>query len=154
MGFRLFMNTNYGTMLLRVSFFALQEKIVMNKIKDFFYKKNDIIIVMLIMADASFVIYDRMENIMEYPDTLAAQVAQQEAEAQETAAANTVSIEIDQDSTLSDVSNILETNGLISSADEFTKLAEDANKDGSLVPGTYDITKGTDSQTILETITK
>lgn len=42
----------------------------MNRIKDFFYDKNDIIVAFLILAAAAFVIYLRIGDIMSYPDTL------------------------------------------------------------------------------------
>lgn len=45
----------------------------MNKIKDFFYNKNDLIIVLLILVLAAGLIYYHVEKIMEYPQTLAAQ---------------------------------------------------------------------------------
>lgn len=39
----------------------------MKKIKDFFYDKSDIIIVLLIVAAAAFLIYNRIDAIMDYP---------------------------------------------------------------------------------------
>ena len=39
----------------------------MKKIKDFFYDKNDIIIELLIVAAAAFLIYNRINAIMDYP---------------------------------------------------------------------------------------
>ena len=48
----------------------------MNKIKDFFYNKNDIIVVLLILAAAAFVIYDRMEVVMSYPEVYAQSIEQ------------------------------------------------------------------------------
>jgi len=39
----------------------------MRKIKDFFYDKNDIIVVLIILLAAAFIIYTRIEVIMEYP---------------------------------------------------------------------------------------
>ena len=47
----------------------------MNKIKDFFYDKNDIIVVLVILAVAGFIIYTRIGAIMEYPEVLAEQAA-------------------------------------------------------------------------------
>ena len=52
----------------------------MNKIKDFFYNKNDIIIVLIILIAAGLIIYTRISAIMDYPETL----AQQNAKAQQT----------------------------------------------------------------------
>ncbi len=43
----------------------------MNRIKDFFYKKNDIIIVLIVLVAAAFLIYNRVEALMDYPAQLA-----------------------------------------------------------------------------------
>ena len=43
----------------------------MNKIKDFFYNKNDVILALLILVVAAVVIYYRIHLIMEYPATQA-----------------------------------------------------------------------------------
>lgn len=42
----------------------------MNKIKDFFYNKNDIVVALLILAIAMTIIYFRVIAIMEYPKTI------------------------------------------------------------------------------------
>lgn len=43
----------------------------MEKIKDFIYRQNDLVIVLLILATAAFVIYDRVTVIMDYPEQFA-----------------------------------------------------------------------------------
>ena len=126
----------------------------MNKLKDFIYNKNDIIVVLVIMLAAAFIIYDRMEAIMENPDTVAAQTAMQEAEAQAETQQAVVKITITKNNTLSDVSNMLADAGLVSSADEFTAYAEKQKKDNKIDIGDYEIPKGSDMKTILEMITK
>lgn len=40
----------------------------MEKIKDFFYNKNDVLIALLILAGAAAVIYFRIRAIMAYPE--------------------------------------------------------------------------------------
>lgn len=45
----------------------------MNWLKNFFYKNNDIIIVLLILIVAAYVIYDRINLIMDYPEQAASQ---------------------------------------------------------------------------------
>ncbi|MCQ2545249.1 MAG: hypothetical protein MJ144_02320 [Clostridia bacterium] len=52
--------------------------ISMNRIKDFFYSKNDIIIVLIILVVAGFLIYNRIGAIMDYPAKLAAEQAKTE----------------------------------------------------------------------------
>ena len=46
----------------------------MNKIKDFIYDKNDLLIALLILVIASLVIISRIEIIMAYPSTLIAEL--------------------------------------------------------------------------------
>ncbi|MDO4869424.1 MAG: hypothetical protein Q4A65_03955 [Bacillota bacterium] len=50
----------------------------MNHIKDFFYNKSDVIIVLIILIAAGLLIYNRIGIIMDYPqqaaDTTKAQV--------------------------------------------------------------------------------
>lgn len=66
----------------------------MNKIKDFFYNKNDIIIVLIILVAAAFIIYVRIGDIMDYPETYAKQAAssQQSTVLEETASSDTESV--------------------------------------------------------------
>ena len=51
----------------------------MNKIKDFIYDKNDLLIALAIVVLAGFVIGDRIGAIMDYPSMLTAQAAEQPA---------------------------------------------------------------------------
>ena len=46
----------------------------MNKIKDFIYRQNDIVIVLIILALAALLIYNRVTVIMDYPQQQAAQM--------------------------------------------------------------------------------
>ena len=64
----------------------------MNRIKDFFYNKNDLIIVLLILVVAAGIIYYSVTDIMTYPETLHDQAAQTAtaAETVETAPSETV----------------------------------------------------------------
>lgn len=50
--------------------------------RDFFYRKNDIIIVLIILIIAGFLIYNRIGVIMDYPAQLADQQAKAQAEQQ------------------------------------------------------------------------
>lgn len=45
----------------------------MDKIRDFFYNKNDIVVAILILVVAGALIYFRINAIMDYPSTVAAQ---------------------------------------------------------------------------------
>lgn len=48
----------------------------MNRIKDFFYNKNDLIVVLLILVLAAGLIYYHVLEIMAYPEQLAESAAQ------------------------------------------------------------------------------
>ena len=57
----------------------------MKKLKDFFYDKNDIFIVLIIVAVAAFVIYTSINSIMAYPEQYASEMAaKQQTEIEET----------------------------------------------------------------------
>ena len=56
----------------------------MYTMRDFFYKKNDIIIVLIILILAGFLIYNRINVILDYPAQLAQQQAQAAQEIEET----------------------------------------------------------------------
>ena len=49
----------------------------MNKLKDFFYNKNDILIALIILAIAAIVILWRVDAILSYPETLVANAGSQ-----------------------------------------------------------------------------
>ena len=51
----------------------------MNRLKDFFYNKNDIIIVLVILVLAGLLIWNRIGAIVDYPAELAEQSAEAKA---------------------------------------------------------------------------
>lgn len=121
----------------------------MNKIKDFFYNKNDIIIVLIILIAAAFIIYWRIDSIMAYPEKLAEKTAQQQET--ETTGAN-VSITItDSDSSISVATKLYEA-GLISSDTEFESYISNMGKSSSIKSGTFQIPKGSSNEEILKII--
>lgn len=52
---------------------------IINKIKDFFYNINDIVVALLILALAGMIIYTKVSDIMDYPAYAAHKQAQEEA---------------------------------------------------------------------------
>ena len=106
----------------------------MNKIKDFFYNKNDIIVVFLILAAAAFVIYDRMEVVMSYPEVYAQSIEQESSASADNGDSNAdkasadtdadaaakVKFTVKENDTLSDIAARLESQGLIKSAGDLT----------------------------------
>lgn len=146
----------------------------MNKIKDFFYNKNDIIIVLIILIAAAFIIYWRIDAIMAYPEKLAEKTAQQQetettlqensssadasqqTQASETTAASTtganVSITItDSDSSISVATKLYEA-GLVASDTEFEGYISNMGKSSSIKSGTFQIPKGSSNEEILKII--
>ena len=132
-----------------------QGVLFMNKIKDFFYNKNDIIIVLIILIAAGLIIYTRISAIMDYPETLAQQNAKaqqttQASESKETtaaassesSAAETVEITISDSDDSVAVATKLYQAGLVSSDTEFQSYISNMGKESSLKSGTFQIPKG------------
>lgn len=142
----------------------------MNKIKDFFYDKNDIIIVLIILALAAFIIYSRIGIIMDYPEKLADKntttvqttveettTAPEETTTEKKAAADssaTVEIKITDKDTSVTVAQKLEKAGLVESATEFEGYISNKDKADDIKTGTFKIEKGSSFEKILNTITK
>lgn len=147
----------------------------MGKIKDFFYNKNDIIIVLLILAIAGFIIYTKINVIMDYPEKLAesqAATTQETSETADTSAASeassasadttateasktgkTVSITIKDSDTSVSVSKKLADAGLVDSATEFEGYISNMGKAEKIQSGTFKIEQGSSFEKILNTIT-
>ena len=147
-----------------------KEYLVMNKIKDFFYNKNDIIIVLIILIAAGLIIYTRINAIMDYPETFAQQnakaqqttqaaetkeskaAASSEAASQSSSASDTVSISIlSSDSTIA-VAQKLYQAGLVDSDAEFQSYISNMGKENSLKSGTFQIPKNATDEQILSII--
>lgn len=140
----------------------------MRKLKDFFYNKNDIIIVLIILAVAAFIIYSRIGIIMEYPEkmaesnetatmqetpTLESETTQESTEKSASSSKN-VSITISDSDTSVTVSEKLAKAGIVKSATEFEGYITNMDKADSIKSGTFKLTKGSSYETILNTITK
>ena len=149
----------------------------MKKIKDFFYNKNDIIIVLLIVALAAFIIYTRVDSIMAYPEKMADKADVQTEQQDEAGAedksksedsgsdsdsdkksdsdkSKDVSIEITGDDTAVTVAEKLEDAGIISSATKFEGYIANEGKEDALKTGTFTIPTGSSNEEILDIITK
>jgi len=148
----------------------------MKKLKDFFYNKNDIFIVLIIVAIAAFIIYTRVDSIMTYPEKQASKIAQQEAskisepveetssaaednEKKETASKEKdsdkpVEITITDEDTSASVAEKLADAKLISSATEFESYVANEEKTNALQNGTFEIPAGSSHEEILKIITQ
>ena len=115
----------------------------MKKLKDFFYNKNDIIIVLIILAVAALIIYTRIGAIMDYP----AKLAKQAAATAETTTTEPASAEKEKISVIYDA-------GLISSKSEFEEYITGSGKESSIKAGTYEIPISSLQEEILNIITE
>lgn len=134
----------------------------MNKIKDFFYDKNDIIVVLIILAVAGFIIYTRIGSIMEYPEVLAEQAAatetreaeeeSQESRSDASSSSASQSITVTDSDTSSSVAEKLYDAGLISSASDFEEYISNEGLSDSIQSGTFQIPSGSSEEEILDII--
>ena len=133
----------------------------MKKLKDFFYDKNDIIIVLLIVIVAGFIIYNRIDNVMSYPEQYAKEVAAKEEKetvpatepSTEETSETEITITIEDDDTSSSVAEKLQEAGLIYSADGFEDFMENQGKTESIQSGTFKIPNNSSEEEILDIIT-
>lgn len=135
----------------------------MNRIKDFFYNKNDVLVALIILAAAAFIIYMRIDDIMSYPDTLVkTSVADQSsiettlpasASSETAAAASGTSKPVALSGDYKAVSKQLAKEGVISSAKEFEDALKKYDMTGRIRSGTFEIPAGATSEQIIEIIT-
>lgn len=143
----------------------------MNKLKDFFYNKNDIIIVLIVLIAAAFIIYTRIGAIMDYPEKSAekaaaaqtTQTSQTTVEestsaasskaASSSSASKNISVVIEDSDTASSVAEKLYKSGLIDSASKFNDYIDEQNKTGSIISGTFQIPSNSTYEEILNIIT-
>lgn len=135
----------------------------MNRIKDFFYDKNDIIVAVVILIAAAVVIYVRVDKIMAYPETLLSSTAQQEQEqssqetepapSQDDMASTTKPIQIANDPIPATVAKQLETAGIISSAADFEAALKKYKLTDRIQPGSYQIPTGMTNEQVIQVIT-
>lgn len=140
----------------------------MNKLKDFFYNKNDIIIVLIVLIVAALIIYTRIGAIMDYPEksaekAAATQTTQTTVEestsaasskaADSSSASKNISVVIEDSDTASSVAEKLYKSGLIDSASKFKDYIDEQNKTGSIITGTFQIPSDSTYEEILNIIT-
>ena len=128
----------------------------MNKLKDFFYNKNDIIIVLIILAVAALIIYTRIGAIMDYPAKLAKQAAAtaETTTTEPTTEREKISVTLEDSDTASTVAQKIYDAGLISSASEFEEYITSSGKESSIKAGTYEIPISSLQEEILNIITE
>jgi hypothetical protein len=147
----------------------------MNRLKDILYNKNDILVALVILAIAGFVIYNRINVIMDYPGTLVAQAGtdnppvaeqidesddadQQTDETNETDETDEpeikqISIYIEYGATGNHIAQILIDNGLIQTKEQFYDAVAAAGADTRLQAGNFKIPSNATPAEIITIIT-
>ena len=152
----------------------------MKRLKDFFYNFNDIVIVLGILAIAAFLILWRVDIIMRYPKTVAAQTVQTSQKTEDTKAndtskdnnknnsekstvddgtiwkdgvlKNNMSVKVPSGTATDAVAGLVEA-GLFKSYDDFAALSEQLGLDPtSIIPGTYKFDAGESQSDIIKAV--
>lgn len=150
----------------------------MNKIKDIFYNKNDIVIILAILAIASFLIWNRIDAIMDYPSELIAANGQQseleeepsveepsaeepeaEAPAPEQPATTPeavvmYSVYIESGESLQSIGGKFADIGLFRSAEEFVKLANEMGITTKIRAGNFVMPSDSTPEEVMNILTK
>lgn len=131
-----------------------------NGFRDFFYDKNDIIVVLIIVALAGLIIYSRIGSIMKYPEVLADKAAKTQTEETIKASSSSdnssqsgiINITIETSDTAATVAQKLFDTGVITSTSEFEKYITDQGKTDSIKTGTFQIPSSPTNEEILNII--
>ena len=128
----------------------------MKKLKDFFYNKNDILVVLIILAAAAFIIYTRIGVILDYPEKLAKEAAATETTqaVAESTESSVVSVTIEDSDTSDTVSRKLYDKALFASASDFKAYIDEQSETVTFKTGTFQIPKDSSDEEILDIITE
>jgi len=146
----------------------------MNKIKDIFYNKNDILIIIVILAVAGLLIWSRIDVIMDYPSKLIAsnppQTGQEEQPTTETPETETpddtgepsttpeavvmYSVYIESGESLESIANKFVTVGLFESTKEFIQLANEMGITTQIKAGNFIMPSDSTPEEVMNIIIK
>ena len=128
----------------------------MKKLKDFFYNKNDILVVLIILAAAAFIIYTRIGVILDYTEKLAKEAAATETTqaVAESTESSVVSVTIEDSDTSDTVSRKLYDKALVASASDFKAYIDEQSETVTFKTGTFQIPKDSSDEEILDIITE
>lgn len=141
----------------------------MNRLKDILYDKNDLLVALVILAIAGFVIYNRIDVIMDYPGTLVAQAgtesppvaeqidesddADQQTDETDEPEINQISIYIEYGATGNHIAQLLIDYDLIQTKEQFYDAVAAAGADTRLQAGNFKIPSNATPAEIIEIIT-
>ncbi len=146
----------------------------MNKIKDIIYNKNDILIILVILAVAGLLIWSRIDVIMDYPSKLIAsnlpETAQEEQPAAETPETATpgvtgepsttpeavvmYSVYIESGESLESIANKFVTVGLFESTKQFIQLANEMGITTQIKAGNFIMPSDSTPEEVMNIIIK
>jgi len=146
----------------------------MNKLKDFIYDKSDIVIALLIISIAGLIVFSRIDAILSYPETFAANTKPPvvSAPAVDTGDKDTTSsaaidgdtnngddvellaIYINYGESLQSVAEKFVSVDLFSTPEEFLSVIEDAGVQTQIKTGNFIIPANATDEEVIEIITK
>lgn len=146
----------------------------MNKLKDFIYDKSDIVIALLIISIAGLIVFSRIDAILSYPETFAANIkppavsepavnvgdkdatssAAIEGNADGGDAIEMLAIYINYGESLQSVAEKFVSVELFPTSEEFLSIIEDAGVQTQIKTGNFIIPANATDEEVIEIITK
>ncbi len=140
--------------------------IMIKKLKDLLYNKNDVVIVLAILLVASLVIWNRIDVIMDYPSNLIANAQQQEGlsdkpdvivvdpEEEDEPAEEVVmyAVYINPGETLQEMGQKFVSVGLFPSVDAFVQLATDMGLATTIKAGNFIMPSNSTPEEVMQII--
>lgn len=127
----------------------------MRSFRNFMYNYSDIFVALIIIALAAFLIWTRVDVIMDYPNTIAAEKSTQTSADVDPQYMTTDDetneldpnleyreITIPEGSSIDVVAGILKQGGLVVNVDDFTYQVQNMGLDEKVLPGVYNIPLG------------
>lgn len=127
----------------------------MRSFRNFMYNYSDIFVALVIIALAAFLIWTRVDVIMDYPNTIAAENSTETSADVDPQYITTDDdtndldpnleyreITIPEGSSIDVVAGILKQGGLVVNVDDFTYQVQNMELDGKVLPGVYQIPLG------------
>ena len=141
----------------------------MNKLKDFIYDKSDIVIALLIISIAGLIVFSRIDAILSYPETFAANtnppvvsapaVDVGNKDTTSSAAINDDDVEplaiyINYGESLQSIAEKFVSVDLFSTSEEFLSVIEDAGVQTQIKTGNFIIPANATDEEVIDIITK
>ncbi len=143
----------------------------MNKLKDFIYDKSDIVVALLIISIAGLIVFSRIDAILSYPETFAANIKPPVVSApavyvgdKDTTSSAAIkddgdnvemlAIYINYGESLQSVAEKFVSVGLFLNSEEFLSVIEDAGVQTQIKTGNFILPENATDEEVIEIITK